>query len=254
MSDGEFLVYVEAKPGTLTQVALGTNQLQYSGVIFDLVTLSIVSEVGSAKNSGVKQLDDGYIAVWTTLTFSSASNEKYFDILLSKSGTVIYTGTGTDYLNIRNPMYNEVLSSEYVLPPATGYQPASAATPSLDWLGNSLQHKGKAKPTLDCYKAPAFVGDGVAYGSNANNAGATITSQSVSGTSVTLDSAGRLDIPSGTEVYQVTLSNGSSYSFTEGTPTETAMTVYDRVGNNHITLSNMSTTNWQLLERPDWPL
>ena len=49
--------------------------------------------------------------------------------------------------------------------------------------------------------------------------------------------------------------NGSSYSFTEGTPTETALTVYDRLGNgNHITLSNASAGNWQLLERLDKPL
>ncbi|MCK5018503.1 MAG: hypothetical protein KAS32_15695, partial [Candidatus Peribacteraceae bacterium] len=49
--------------------------------------------------------------------------------------------------------------------------------------------------------------------------------------------------------------NGSTYSFTEGVWNQTALMVHDRSGNgNHINLVNISSSNWQLLERPDYPL
>lgn len=226
----------------------------------------------------------------------------------------------------------------------------------------SLQNVGQVKPTLQCYKAPAFVGDGVAYGESTSNlditgysaitldVDLTITTVSSSGgvlfaishhtaeeIRVEYNSAGTVDfvVDDGTKYsvsYSVVLSSinrltlvfngddiqgyvnsslvatvtGVTFDFstaeglitllcraggllvraaniysakiydytlsasevsgtptknpvwavscTEGTPSQTALKTYDRIGSNHITWSSMSATNWQLVERPDWPL
>jgi len=236
-----------------------------------------------------------------------------------------------------------------------GKQPAAYQGDALDWLGNDLQSVGKVKPTLPCYKAPAFVGDGVAYGTlssfpwsnftdgikvecdveavgsgpfviigagldstygfyifrtstyfavscaQAGSGAGYIIYDSVSGVTVgdivrlsfefTLISGNQyvIDITVGNyttsttkymdyssvyplyvsrytggglyfpgKIHDLKLYQGgeliNAYSFTEGTPTETALKTYDRIGSNHITWTSMSATNWQLVERPDWPL
>lgn len=57
-------------------------------------------------------------------------------------------------------------------------------------------------------------------------------------------------------IYLADIGGEHYYSLVEGTPSETALVTKDRIGTNDITWSNMSATNWQLLERPegDYPL
>lgn len=132
--------------------------------------------------------------------------------------------------------------------------PAAHNSTELDWEGNTLKHSGKAKIPLQAAKAPVLVGNGVMSGASANS-GATITSQSSADGTITIDGSGNFTFPSAVKCYQVVLSNSSTYSFTEGSPTETAFTIYDQSDNNNdITLINYSATNWQILTRPDWPL
>jgi len=135
----------------------------------------------------------------------------------------------------------------------TKKQPASQKNSQVDWRGSSLQYKGAAGVPLEIVKAPVFVGDSVATATNANNAGASIASQV--GTAIaTIDAGGTLTFPVGT-YEEIVLSNGSSYSFTEGTPTDPSLTTYDRSGNgNHITWVNSSAANWALKERKSYPL
>lgn len=270
-------------------------------------------------------------------------------------------GGGSDYLNEYG--YSEADGATmYTTSSATTLYTSGAKIPAVsgsteyccafDSPGNPivLSHSGKVKPTLDCYKAPAFVGNGVASGSVSNFSVTGVVEVEVEWKPSQLEHQGILSLfcPSGVclkyrdngdlwvrmftatvtktlyyggfytagerhtikvtravdgaitvykngvvfplsssnlsglislpntlyvaaydplgtyteeaygELYSINIKEDgvtkASYSFTEGSLTETAMMVYDRVGNNHITLSNMSATNWQLVERPDWPL
>ena len=157
-------------------------------------------------------------------------------------GTTMYTTVAADTLYVAGAKIPAILNS-------------TTECCAFDSLGNpiDLQYKGPAGTPLRIVKAPVFVGDGVATATNANNAGESITSQ-VGTATATIDAAGTLSFPVG-DYEEVVLSNGSTYSFTEGTPTDPSLITYDRSGNgNHITWVNSSAANWALKERSEYPL
>jgi hypothetical protein len=189
---------------------------------------------------------EDYISGSVTLPYDNSAAARIYKNV-SGAFSHIFLCTISD-LRIYSSLFEGTVSLISVKEVLAAKQPASQADTTKDWLGNTLEYPGAAAIPLEIVKAPVFVGNGVCTAGNASNAGATITSQTGTATA-TIDAGGTLSFPVG-DYEQVTLSNGSKYSFTEGIPA-----IYDRSGNdNHLTLTNVSATNWQLKARSEYPL
>jgi len=248
---GNLVLDIELTAGTQTDgVYIGLYKGGFGDSSAEILSGSgVVSGAGLIKITG---LDSGVTKLRVVRTSVNAGDS---------CRLYIYPGWGPqaqigDNVNLRFPNMSNIIGVKYAKTEdniIVGLQPASQADTSKDWLGNQLQYRGPAGTPLAIVKAPVFVSDGAVYGANANNAGASISSQ-VSTATATISSAGVIAFPVG-DYEEIVLSNGSFYSMTEGTPTDPSDIIYDRSGNgNHLDLLNSGTDNWDLKERESYPL
>ena len=131
---GTYNCQIEARPGEITRLGIGTNWLTKSGAVFDLVTGVVVFSLGSATQASIVPLENGWWLCSVTLTFQSATNETYLDFLHVKGTTEIFVGSPTEGFDIRNPQYTATPYSVPYVPPGVTQPASNATTTNGSWF------------------------------------------------------------------------------------------------------------------------
>ena len=133
---GTYNCQIEARPGEITRLGIGTNWLTKSGAVFDLVTGVVVFSLGSATQASIVPLENGWWRCSVTLTFQSVTNETFLDFLHVKGTTEIFVGSPTEGFDIRNPQYTATSYSVPYVPPGVTQPASNAAATNGVWFAN----------------------------------------------------------------------------------------------------------------------
>ncbi|HCR85900.1 MAG TPA: hypothetical protein DIV86_04405 [Alphaproteobacteria bacterium] len=213
---------------------VGYGTYQFLGNLFDLRILNRTLNAGEITDIyNFKNITSGLIAQYKC--DESGGSTCYDSSGNSRNGAITNATLSSFHstnINIGYSFQNEV---GYSLSGGI-FIPRNEADNSKDVLGNNLQYSGKVKNPLKLIQSPCGNFDGVDDYLSITSLTGSETVVSKLGTATVTISSGRIDFGAGT-CYNLVLSNGSKYAFSEGAGT----TIYDVSGNNrHGSLINTS--------------